>query len=46
MANILAGLQAWLEKSEKVMYLGLGGRLCSRELPKGSPIESLEKFLQ
>jgi len=45
MANIPAGLQAWLEKSEKVMYLGLGGRLRSRELLKGSPTESLEKFL-
>ena len=46
MTDIPAGLEAWLDENTKVMYLGLGGRQRSRELPKGSPTESLEKFLQ
>ncbi|KIM97237.1 hypothetical protein OIDMADRAFT_147749 [Oidiodendron maius Zn] len=46
MTDIPAGLNAWLDESENVMYLGLGGPQRSRELPKGSPTESLQKFLE
>jgi len=46
MTKIPDGLQAWLDESKNVMYLGLGGPQRSREVPKGSPTESLEKFLK
>ena len=46
MTPIPAELKAWLDQNKKVMYLGLGGPQRSRELPKGSPPESLNKFIQ
>ena len=45
MTPLPADLKAWLDKSKQVMYLGLGGPQRSRELPKKSPTESLNKFL-
>jgi len=46
MMPIPAELKAWLDQNKKVMYLGLGGPQRSRELPKRSPSESLNKFMQ
>jgi hypothetical protein len=46
MAAMSPQLKAWLDKSKYVIYLGLGGRQRSHELPIGSPNAALNQFLQ
>lgn len=46
MSEIPSALNDFLDKSTNVMYLGLGGRQRSRELPMKAPAESLEIFLK